>query len=409
MYKICIYEDFPCEDRYYNNPSSEHATEIHLYSTAEKLQEGWAELLEKYEGETYGVWDDDVCIVAGAFDPDDISFIEDHLEAMEQGKEPEPDELTMRLSHLAGMMESRGEISSSEWDDMSKAIKDAVRAYYSDTSFVMSSSIEEIAENIFKDRFPVLPDKTAGIPNESIKNAEQILVDNGIAKDEASTVLQALGYALLDKELYPEQQTFYFTYGTDEKFPFRRGWTEVHAANRGQAVALFRREHPDRTPGLVNCADIYTEKYFTDHILPEYKKDIDWCMCHERITPDGVTYPIKENRPDMKQLLHEFSEMYTRLYNNPGLYGREASAAMDAFDEKMKSDPWYKSLVSAFAKARQDLISSDRECAAFELALQICLQRQAQRKPALNAQMKSAGERAATQQPTTPAKTYLEK
>ena len=39
---------------------------------------------------------------------------------------------------------------------------------------------------------------------ESLKAAEQVLVDNGIDADEADTVLQALGYALLDTELYPE-------------------------------------------------------------------------------------------------------------------------------------------------------------------------------------------------------------
>ena len=36
--------------------------------------------------------------------------------------------------------------------------------------------------------------------------AEKILVDNGIEKDEASTVLQAIGYALMDTELYPEDE-----------------------------------------------------------------------------------------------------------------------------------------------------------------------------------------------------------
>lgn len=34
--------------------------------------------------------------------------------------------------------------------------------------------------------------------------AEQCLVDNGIEPDEAPVVLQALGYILLDEELYPE-------------------------------------------------------------------------------------------------------------------------------------------------------------------------------------------------------------
>lgn len=38
-----------------------------------------------------------------------------------------------------------------------------------------------------------------------IRKAEQCLIDNGIEADEAETVLQALGYILLDEELYPER------------------------------------------------------------------------------------------------------------------------------------------------------------------------------------------------------------
>ena len=39
---------------------------------------------------------------------------------------------------------------------------------------------------------------------EKIKSAEKCLIDNGIEPDEAGTILQALGYILLDSELYPE-------------------------------------------------------------------------------------------------------------------------------------------------------------------------------------------------------------
>lgn len=42
------------------------------------------------------------------------------------------------------------------------------------------------------------------IKETDIANAEQCLIDNGIEPDEAQTVLQALGYILLDEELYPE-------------------------------------------------------------------------------------------------------------------------------------------------------------------------------------------------------------
>ena len=44
------------------------------------------------------------------------------------------------------------------------------------------------------------------ISTEGISKAEEILVDNGIEEDEADTVLQAVGYALLDTELYSEDK-----------------------------------------------------------------------------------------------------------------------------------------------------------------------------------------------------------
>lgn len=41
---------------------------------------------------------------------------------------------------------------------------------------------------------------------EARKRAEQVLIDNGIEPDEAPIVLQAIGYVLLDTELYPEEE-----------------------------------------------------------------------------------------------------------------------------------------------------------------------------------------------------------
>ena len=40
------------------------------------------------------------------------------------------------------------------------------------------------------------------INKSKMEAAEKVLVDNGIEEDEASTVLQAVGYTLLDTELY---------------------------------------------------------------------------------------------------------------------------------------------------------------------------------------------------------------
>lgn len=43
------------------------------------------------------------------------------------------------------------------------------------------------------------------VGDDEISESEKMLVHNGIEKDEASTVLQALGYVLLDTELYNER------------------------------------------------------------------------------------------------------------------------------------------------------------------------------------------------------------
>ena len=47
-------------------------------------------------------------------------------------------------------------------------------------------------------------DKAKDMLIKNLPKAEQCLIDNGIESDEAPTVLHALGYILLDKELYPD-------------------------------------------------------------------------------------------------------------------------------------------------------------------------------------------------------------
>lgn len=42
------------------------------------------------------------------------------------------------------------------------------------------------------------------ITQKQLRDAEQCLIDNGIDDDETMNILQALGYILLDTELYPE-------------------------------------------------------------------------------------------------------------------------------------------------------------------------------------------------------------
>jgi len=41
------------------------------------------------------------------------------------------------------------------------------------------------------------------ITEENMLRAQQVLIDNGIEEDEVDSVLQAIGYTLIDTELYP--------------------------------------------------------------------------------------------------------------------------------------------------------------------------------------------------------------
>ena len=77
---------------------------------------------------------------------------------------------------------------------------------------------------------------------------------------------------------------FYYTYGTDPRYPCQGGWTEIEALDRPGADKLFQMHHPDRTPGILNCADIYNEDEFRRTGMDE---DNFGACCHEKITIKG--------------------------------------------------------------------------------------------------------------------------
>lgn len=73
----------------------------------------------------------------------------------------------------------------------------------------------------------------------------------------------------------PEAHNFFFTFGSDPRYPFGRDdYVVVEAADEGQARALFRLVHPNR-PGseFINCASVYEENQFAG-IKEEYYKDV---------------------------------------------------------------------------------------------------------------------------------------
>ena len=73
---------------------------------------------------------------------------------------------------------------------------------------------------------------------------------------------------------------FYFTYGTEGQ-PFVGGWTMVVAESFNAACEKFREVHPDNTNGLLNCAGVYSEEYFST--TPMATKGNLGAFCHEVI------------------------------------------------------------------------------------------------------------------------------
>jgi hypothetical protein len=104
------------------------------------------------------------------------------------------------------------------------------------------------------------------------------------------------------------QQKFYFTYGTSETQPFYGGWTEVIAEDFDQAIERFYTKHPMKTPGIINCAFMYTEEEFKKTDM--FKKGNIGCRCHEIIESDPLkTYEFDTDSEEtwlMEDFLDDF-------------------------------------------------------------------------------------------------------
>lgn len=50
-----------------------------------------------------------------------------------------------------------------------------------------------------------------------------------------------------------------FSFGSWKGFPFQGGYIIINAPTKTEAIRAFRSRFPDRTPGTLNCSDIYTD------------------------------------------------------------------------------------------------------------------------------------------------------
>lgn len=90
--------------------------------------------------------------------------------------------------------------------------------------------------------------------------------------------------------------TYYFTYGSDDRFPFQSGWTEVEAESYDQAVEAFQAFHPNR-PGsdFINCAGIYGEESFSRKRMAKEGNFGSKCVERIRVSNTRSTKTTDEN------------------------------------------------------------------------------------------------------------------
>ena len=78
-------------------------------------------------------------------------------------------------------------------------------------------------------------------------------------------------------------EKFYFTYGSDERFPYQYGWTEIEAPDMATACAAFRHFHPDRDPEAeFQNTGMYVQANYHDR-------------CRERITMTLMREPLDKD------------------------------------------------------------------------------------------------------------------
>lgn len=74
---------------------------------------------------------------------------------------------------------------------------------------------------------------------------------------------------------------YYFTFGTDPRYPFQGGWVEVEAENAKMAIAVFNAAHPPREGSkCINCSSYYPEEVFKESTMTDGNLG---AKCHEKI------------------------------------------------------------------------------------------------------------------------------
>lgn len=87
-------------------------------------------------------------------------------------------------------------------------------------------------------------------------------------------------------------QNYYFTFGSDQDFPFQNGWIVVQAPSAAAAIDIFCSYYPRRGE-CINCSFMYEEEAFINTEMYKRKDNLG-AGCHCIIGPHPQDWNNKE-------------------------------------------------------------------------------------------------------------------
>lgn len=141
------------------------------------------------------------------------------------------------------------------------------------------------------------------------KNISKMLDNTEFTKGQFS-----LSTGKLEKE-------YFFTFGSDEKFPFgRNDYVKVIAESRQQAGKLFQTFFPNREGShCINCADYYNANEWYARVYPNYYKGTEPIVTLD--STQAISY--RDNKDKSQQLFIAYADK-KEDYGEVAIYGKNS-------------------------------------------------------------------------------------
>lgn len=63
---------------------------------------------------------------------------------------------------------------------------------------------------------------------------------------------------------------YYFTFGSDERYPYPNSYMVVEANSMNEACDIFSEKYPNRNGNVLNCASVYGSQEWDNEVAEYY-------------------------------------------------------------------------------------------------------------------------------------------